>query len=448
MRMRPASPGDLFPARRGGAVRWRHPPGDPILGRVTNPLAPGAALVAALCLAAPARPALAQANALVSQAREVQRAVEEIRELAFQHAVPMQVADRAAIRAYAVARLDHEYSPAEFRAKSESLIAWGFVQRPFDMRTFYEELLSEQIGGYYDPFQGVFFIADWLPAMLQKPIMAHELTHALQDQHFQLRPLLLGVKSNDDASLAGTAVVEGEGLAVMIDYALRPVGIVFESVPNLESLIDSRFPADSAGYRVFASAPPLVKQTLLFPYLQGLLFVRAAKLHGGWPAVSALYDSLPASTEEVLWPERYFETRDRPTPVTLPDLAHVLGSGWRHLDTNVLGELAVRVMLERALPTAEALEAARGWDGDRYDLYERRRGETALVSVSVWDTEADAEDFERGWRRVLEADPGTRGAYALRRDGAGVTGLLHVPGGKVEAVFRALAKHAPVAAVP
>ncbi len=429
-------------ARRGGAAGASPRPA-PILGRVKIPLALAAGL-----LAASASPAPAQTNALVSQAREVQRAVEEIRELAFRHAVPMQVSDRDAIRAYAISRLDHEYSPAEFRSKSESLIAWGLVQRPFDMRAFYEELLAEQIGGYYDPFQGVFFIADWLPALLQKPIMAHELTHALQDQNFRLRPVLEGVKSNDDASLAGAAVVEGEGLAVMIDYALRPVGIGFESVPNLESLIDARFPADSAGFEVFAGAPPIVKQTLLFPYLEGLLFVRAAKLRGGWAGVSALYDALPRSTEQVLWPEKYFEARDLPTPVSLPDVAHTLGPGWKRIDSNVLGELGCRVELERALPAPEALAAARGWDGDRYELYERQAGETTLVSVSVWDTEADAADFEQAWRRVLESDATTEAAQAVRRSGPVVTGVLHAPRGKAESVLRALAAKAPVAAVP
>jgi hypothetical protein len=417
------------------------------LGRVKIPLAPGAALAAGL-LAGSASPVPAQANALVSQAREVQRAVEEIRDLAFLHAVPMQVADREAIRAYAVSRLDHEYTPEEFRGKSESLIAWGLVERPFDMRGFYEELLAEQIGGYYDPFQGVFFIADWLPALLQKPIMAHELTHALQDQHFHLRPVLEGTRSNDDASLAGAAVVEGEGLAVMIDYALRPVGLSFESVPNLESLIDARLPADSAGFRVFSSAPPIVKQTLLFPYLQGLLFVRAAKTRGGWGRVSALYDSLPGSAEQVLWPEKYFEARDRPTPVALPDVSHILGSGWKRIDSNVLGELGNRVELERASSPAEALEGARGWDGDRYNLYERHPGETVLVSVSVWDTESDAAEFEAAWRRVLEADATTRDSHVVRRRGTVVTGLVRVPPRKTEAVFRALQSHAPSAPVP
>jgi hypothetical protein len=413
------------------------------LGRVKIPLALAAGLLAASASSTPA-----QTNALVAQAREVQRAVEEIRQLAFRHAVPMQVSDRGAIRAYAVSRLDHEYSPAEFRGKSESLIAWGLVQRPFDMRAFYEELLAEQIGGYYDPFQGVFFIADWLPALLQKPIMAHELTHALQDQNFHLRPVLEGVKANDDASLAGAAVVEGEGLAVMIDYALRPVGIGFETVPNLEALIDARFPADSAGFAVFASAPPIIKQTLLFPYLQGLLFVRAAKLRGGWAGVSALYEALPASTEQVLWPEKYFETRDRPTPVTLPDVSHTLGRGWRRIDTNVLGELGCRVELERALPAAAAFEAARGWDGDRYALYEKRAGETALVSLSVWDTEKDAVDFEEAWSRVLLSDSTTASAHAVRRRGPVVAGVVRAPDGKADPLLEALLDQAPAAALP
>lgn len=404
-------------------------------------------VVALACALGPAS-ASPQANVLVSEAREVERAVAEIRDLAFLRPVPMAVKDRDAIRAYAVGRLDREYTPEEFRAKTESLIAWGFVRRPFQMRSFYEDLLTEQIGGYYDPFERIFFIAEWLPASLQKPIMAHELTHALQDQHFDLRRLLRGVESNDDASLAGAALVEGEGLAVMIDYALRPLGLTFEAVPHLESMVDAQLPVDTSGFRVYARAPTIIKETLLFPYLKGLLFVRAAKIRGGWGAVSGLYGSVPRSTEQVLWPEKYFDRRDEPTPVRLPDVSRLLGEGWRRIDSNVLGELGNRVELQRSGPASGGIEAARGWDGDRYELYERGRGETALVSVSVWDGDGDAAEFERAWRAILESDPTTATSHRVARRGSIVAGVLHGPPDRGEGVLRALLASAPAKPVP
>jgi hypothetical protein len=404
------------------------------------------ALACTLAAGLPVR-ALSQAEELVSQAREVQGAVAEIRGLPFLHSVAMAVKGREAIRAYAVGRLDREYTSENFRAKTESLIAWGFVRRPFDLRAFYAELLAEQIGGYYDPFEGVFFIADWLPGLLQKPIMAHELTHALQDQHFDLKPLLRGVKSNDDATLAGAAVVEGEGLAVMIDYALRSVGLTFESLPDLESAIDTQLVPGDAAFRVYASAPPIIKETLLFPYLKGLLFVRAVKSRGGWQSVSTLYRDLPASTEQVLWPEKYLGERDPPTPIALPDVSRLLGRGWRRIDSNVLGELGTRVALERA-GTEEGLAAARGWDGDRYDLYERNKGETALVSVSIWDEEEEAAEFESVLRKVLESDAATTESHHVLRAGARVVTLLNVAGGQADRVTSALLAGTPPAPVP
>ncbi|MFN2432469.1 MAG: hypothetical protein ABR599_06570 [Gemmatimonadota bacterium] len=406
-------------------------------------LALAASLAAALTLAGDAARAVAQAPALVTQAHEVQGAVAEIRGLSFLHAVSMAVKDRPAIRAYAVSRLDREYSAEDFRAKSESLIAWGFVPRPFDLRAFYAELLTEQIGGYYDPFEGVFFIADWLPPLLQKPIMAHELTHALQDQHFDLKPLLRGVDDNDDASLAQAAVVEGEGLAVMIDYALRPVGLTFEKVPDLQNLVDAQLGADSAGFEVYASAPPIFKETLLFPYLRGLLFVRAAKERGGWGELSRVYDALPASTEQVLWPEKYFDRPDLPTPITLPDVAPLLGAGWRRIDSNVLGELGLRVALRAEDGSLDGVEPARGWDGDRYELYEREPGETALVSVSLWDSEAEAVEFERAWRARFETQPDRDGTWVVDRDGRRVVLSLGAPRGRRERLARALLEAAP-----
>jgi hypothetical protein len=395
----------------------------------------------------PATGAAGQAGALVSQALEVQGAVARIRGLPFVRRVPMEVKDRDAIRAYAVGRMDREYTAEELRGKSESLVAWGFVERPFDLRGLYEELLAEQIGGYYDPYEDTFFIADWLPPLLQKPIMAHELTHALQDQHFDLEPLLHGVEGNDDASLAGAAVVEGEGLAVMLDYALRPLGLSFETLPGLESVVDARVPADAAGFRVYATAPPIVKETLVFPYLQGLLFVREAKARGGWEGVSRLYEALPASTEQVLWPEKYFVERDEPTPVRLPDVARLLGPSWRRIDSNVLGELGHRVALRGPEGPESGDGPARGWDGDRYELYESGRGGTALVYLSVWDGEDDAEEFARAWETRLEADrPGT--PRHVEREGARVVGLLNVARDRVGAVVKAVVAAAPAGPVP
>jgi hypothetical protein len=409
-------------------------------------LLPAAACAVGLGLAPSAAAQVPRTNALVSQAHEVQNAVAEIRALPFRHAVPMAVKDRPAIRAYAITRLDREYSREDFRAKSVALAVWGFVKRPFDLRSLYEDLLAEQIGGYYDPFEGVFFIADWLPALLQKPIMAHELTHALQDQHFDLEPLLEGDKSNDDASLAGAAVVEGEGLAVMIDYALRPAGLTFESVPRLESLVDTRLTAGGSEFPVYASAPPIIKEMLLFPYLQGLLFIKAAKRRGGWETVSGLYRSLPVSTEQILWPEKYFDDPDLPTKLALPDVAPLLGPGWRRTESNVLGELGFRVLLRRRVSAAKSVEYARGWDGDRYDLYERNPGEAALVSVSMWDSAEEAREFVTGWRKVLESDRGI--PYRVDRRGPLVVGLVGIPEELTGRVVRELVESQPTEARP
>jgi hypothetical protein len=190
-----------------------------------------------------------------------------------------------------------------------------------------------------------------------------------------------------------------------------------------------------------------VKETLVFPYLQGLLFVRAAKARGGWDAVSRLYRALPASTEQVLWPEKYFGERDEPTPVRLPDVGRLLGPSWRRIDSNVLGELGLRVALRGPEGSESGNAPARGWDGDRYELYEDRRGGTALVHVSVWDAEPEAEEFARAWRARLDADrPDT--PHHVEREGARVVGLLNVARERVGAVVRALIAAAPPGPLP
>ena len=191
-----------------------------------------------------------------------------------------------------------------------------------------------------------------------------------------------------------------------------------------------------------------MKESLLFPYLRGLLFVRAAKATGGWDEVSGLYRELPTSTEQVLWPERYFESRDEPTLLNLPDSRYLLDTGWRRVDENVLGELGFRTALRESGSESDAVDAAHGWDGDRYALYERGPGETTLVSVSIWDSEGDAAEFERAWQGRREVDSGGGGDAVTIREGARVAIVLDLPQPLAERVARAALESLPSTANP
>src|SRR5262249_10520628 len=159
--------------------------------------------------------------------------------------------------------------------------------------------LTEQAAGYYDPKQQTFFIADWLPQLVQKSVMAHELVHALQDQHYDLQKNFDLVKDQADLSLARKALIEGDAMAVMLIYLLEPLGLSMESLPDMGTLVQDSAALLGEQFQVYTRAPLIFRQQLLFPYVHGLAFVKAALAHGGWPELQRVYRHPPVSAQQV-----------------------------------------------------------------------------------------------------------------------------------------------------
>ena len=140
-------------------------------------------------------------------------------------------------------------------------------------------------------------------------------------------------------------------------------------------------------------APRALRETLLFPYQEGMMYTRALHQYGGWSNVSKAFTNLPQSTEQILHPEKYF-VHEAPVKVTLPDIRVTLGRGWRRIEADVNGEWSTYLILDQFLKSsADSRRAAAGWGGDRYAVYENQRGQVVYVSVSAWDTEKDAREF-------------------------------------------------------
>ena len=266
-----------------------------------------------------------------------------------------------------------------------------------DYGDFILRLLTEQVGGYFDADRKTLFIASWLPSQQQIPVMVHELTHALQDQYFNLGHLLEDDRKlqNDDEILAHQAVIEGDAVAVMLDYVLEPSGRDFSQLPDLASVMRSQFTAADAQYEVFRSAPMYLKETLVFPYGYGAAFIQKAwGKYQAWSQIDKLYPDLPASTEQIMHPEKYFGARDDPKTVRIEHPQGSLGPEWKATYKNVLGEFSLYLMLRLYLPEEQAQKAAAGWGGDQVWLVESAAGNRAAVfDYSVWDSKEDADEF-------------------------------------------------------
>jgi hypothetical protein len=301
-----------------------------------------------------------------------------------------------------VRNLDEQTTPAEMHATELALKKLGLVPPEFQYRSFVVKLLTEQVAGYYDPKAQQFYLADWIELEGQKPVMAHELTHALQDQHFNLRRFEKWPKGDSDAELAAHALIEGDATLAMTLYMAKNPLVALAFIRSLGG-------TNMASEQI-KQAPRAIRESLVFPYEQGSEWATRVYRRGGWASVSHAYTKLPLSSEQILHPEKYFDY-EPPVKVALPDVRTLLGTGWKRIDYDVNGEWSFYLILDQFLnASAESRRAAAGWAGDRYALYEGPRpGDVFIVLVTVWDTKNDAREFfdaytKRTWRRYSKAE--------------------------------------------
>ncbi len=363
--------------------------------------------------------AAARNAALVAATDEVLKETSELRQLSIVKTVPSSTQSREEIQRAIIKTLDNETSPADLHASEVFLKKLGLAPPDFRYRDLMVRLLTEQVAGYYEPKTQQFHLADWIDADGQRPVMAHELTHALQDQHFNLRRFEKWPKGDSDAELAAHALIEGDATLAMVMYItnnplralsfLKSIGLMGASTEEINK------------------APRAVRESLLFPYQEGLNWTRELYRRGGWAEVSRAFNSLPQSTEQILHPEKY-SAREASVKVVLPDLTPMLNgapkglevrgqtrsnnnaslqaegltptpntlppSSWKRISSDVEGEWGLYLILDQFLKSpTESRRAAAGWGGDRFDLYENAQGEVAYASVSAWDTENDAREF-------------------------------------------------------
>jgi len=349
--------------------------------------------VQAQAVATPPAAVNAKSAGVAAATAEVLRETSHIRQLGVLRAVKSGTQTRTEIQGMLVRNLDEDSTPAELRASQLALIKLGLAPANFQLREFIIKLLTEQVAGYYDPKTQNFYLADWIDLDGQKPVIAHELTHALQDQHFDLRRFEKWPTGDSDAELAAHALVEGDAMLTMMQYVLRNPAIALGMLKALGG-------SGASATEQLDRAPRVLRETLMFPYTQGMTFATQVQRRGGWPLVSAAYKDLPQSTEQILHPEKYF-AREAPVKVELPDITRSLGNGWKRLDYDVNGEWSYYLLLDEFLKSpAASREAAAGWGGDRYAVYENAKtGAVVVAQQTVWDTPDDAREFFDAYSR-------------------------------------------------
>ena len=307
---------------------------------------------------------------------------------------------REQIRAYLLAKLDEELPPARLRGLEAGYRLFGMLPDTVGLRALLLDLYTEQVAGYYDPDSATLFGVVGADRSQLRLVLAHEMVHALQGQYLPLDSILESTTNNDRLS-AAQAVLEGQATLVSIQVLTPGQDVV--QTPEFWEMYREQVRQQQSSMPVFARAPLVVREALIFPYLDGAEFMH-------WWAASALADTLPygprmpVSTEQILHPERY-RRGDAPVALRLPPADGVL-----HED--VLGESEIRVLLATLSGSDEVQTVVPiGWGGDRFRVYQTAGG-PALVWYVVWDDQRALERFQRsaapGLRRTPR--PGYRAA--------------------------------------
>ena len=279
---------------------------------------------------------------------------------------------REEIRAYVLQQMKEDKEPEKRYADERMLEKLGLLPKDFPFDSFLVDLLTEQIAGLYDPKAKEFYVANWMKPGEQEVVMAHELTHALQDQHYHLDPWRDAAKPNDDAEAARDAVLEGSATAAMIDYGLRQQGANLDAVAGTDMKLSTLLGNLDSSSPLLMKAPAFLRDSLVFPYGAGADFCMAVyKARGGWSGFDQIFQKPPVSTQQILHPGLYFRGVT-PLTVTLPELTANLPSGWKSLDSNVMGEFGLQEILKQFLTEDRAADLAPLWAGDKYSIYEKK----------------------------------------------------------------------------
>ncbi len=304
------------------------------------------------------------------------------------HPVAFQLISRDQVNKFLNDRIGESVKPEELRAEELTLKKFGFVPQDFDLKKNTIDLLTEQTAAFYDFHRKKLYITEWAAASLRDAALVHELAHALADQNFNLDRFSKKVENDSEASLARQAVVEGQATWLMrpvMERLLAKSG----SQPEKAEKQDEAFP-------VFDKAPLYIRETLMFPYDQGVLFQQAVYQHSGKAAFAQVFQHPPVSAQQVLHPDLYFAGLV-PARTEVPDV-----KGLKRLVEGPVGELDESILLHQYCSEEEAKDVSPHWRGGQYRLLENKKDKrVVMVYRSSWTDPEYARKYFDLYQRVL-----------------------------------------------
>jgi len=350
------------------------------------------------------------------EAQELFRSVDEILKFAstdtglpIHHDVKRRLTSRDEVVAYIQKHMAEDEDAQRLRRSELVLKKFGLLPRDFNLQTFLVGLLREQVAGYYDPHTKAVNLLNWIDPEQQKPVLAHELTHALQDQSFGLEKWMKAGASdlddkkqpspadieNDEVFAARQAVIEGQAMVVLIDYSLAPTGKSLADSPQMVEALKAGMLVGTADSVQFQNAPIYLKEAVTFAYRYGLDFEAELLSKGGKAkAFAGVFSNPPRSTRQIMEPQTYL-SGERIAPMRLPDFAHDF-KNYDRFDIGAIGEFDVAVLIDQYAGVDMSKRLYPHWRGGYY-YAARPKGDAsaalALLYVSRWSNGEKAEEF-------------------------------------------------------
>ncbi len=329
---------------------------------------------------------------------QIEAGIQDLRQLHFKQPVPLVVKSQDQAAAMMEADLMRDYTDHQLQVDSVAGALTGLYPTGLDLKAESLSLMKNQVAGFYDPHgkemvlvEGGANVGFWNDAtqfiiqrdLVGEMLLAHELTHALQDQNFNLESSLDKVKNDDDRALALKSVAEGDATLAGFAYAAggmddAKADLLSANLKDLPKALAAEAPDTPLGL----SAP------LLFQYSEGVNFVAEAYRRGGWNAVDALYHNPPESSHQILHPALYFDSPASAARITLSGYQKIM-AGWKTVDDDTFGELLLRVILERNLgKDSPEIDLASRWIADRMIVLEESRGVNVIWMLAFSDAQS------------------------------------------------------------
>src|SRR5579859_273024 len=366
-----------------------------------------------------------EADELFRSLDDILRFASEDTNLPIRHNVKRELSSRDQVAQSLSDRMKDDEDAKRLQRSELVLKKFGFLPRSFDLRTYLVSLMREQVAGYYNIKDKTVYLMDWIPSEQQKPVMAHELTHALQDQNFDLKKWLAGDAeeeakkaghpldqdaediASDEQQTARQALVEGQGMAVLIDYMLRDSGLTVSTAPSFVEALKQNI-SDGSDSPIYSNAPLYMRESLGFPYRYGLSFVQALLRKGGKDmAYAGAMKRPPRSSHDIMSPEGYL-AGEVLEPLTLPHMAAVLGKDYERYDVGSVGQFDVMVLLKQFTSEKLADKLAPEWRGGAYYAALKHEPPDARSPASDKSTDKGVAKAEK-----KDAEPVTTKSIAL-----------------------------------